>query len=167
MPRSLVLSNGRLFLAVDSAYRIRELTYPHVGQYNHLSGNSIRLGVWVNGAFSWVDDEGWSRSLAYADSALVAECRLTNEALQLEISTEEWISPEVDTYVRHLQIRDLTKSVRDVRLFQTQRLPIAESDIGDCSFFDPILNAMVHFKDCYAFALGSSLPLKHYAAGVT
>ena len=53
MPRDLPLSNGKLLVCFDLEYRIRDVFYPHVGQENHAGGHMFRLGVWVDGAFSW------------------------------------------------------------------------------------------------------------------
>ena len=39
----------------------------------------------MNGVFSWVDGEGWERSLDYEDDILVARIELVNKALGLEI----------------------------------------------------------------------------------
>jgi len=61
MPRDIPVSNGKLLVCFDSAYRIRDLYFPHVGQENHLSGNESLFGIWVNEQFSWIHDD-WKKN---------------------------------------------------------------------------------------------------------
>jgi len=55
MPRDLPLSNGRLLVAFDREYRIRDIFFPHVGKENHAVGHPFRFGLWVDGRFRWMD----------------------------------------------------------------------------------------------------------------
>ena len=57
MPRNLVLGNGNMLVAFDKTHQIRDFYYPHVGQSNHALGHPFRMGVWVDSAFSWLDDD--------------------------------------------------------------------------------------------------------------
>ncbi len=77
MPRDLVLGNGSLLVCLDRNLFVRDLYWPYVGLYNHLSGNAIRFGVWVDGRFSWIDDH-WDRSLGYRPYSLVTDCHLSS-----------------------------------------------------------------------------------------
>jgi GH15 family glucan-1,4-alpha-glucosidase len=52
MPRDLPLGNGKVLVAFDGDYRLRELCYPHVGCENHVRGALCRFGVFVDGAFT-------------------------------------------------------------------------------------------------------------------
>ena len=62
MPRDIPVGNGRLLVCFDQNYCIREIYFPHVGLENHVGGKVCRLGVWVDGQFSWVGPE-WERDL--------------------------------------------------------------------------------------------------------
>jgi hypothetical protein len=88
MPRDLVLGNGSLLVCMDSRLSIRDLYWPYVGLYNHVSGRAIRFGVWVDGQFAWIDDR-WERDLRYRLDCLVTECRLLNERLHLELTVSD------------------------------------------------------------------------------
>ncbi len=70
MPRDIPVGNGRLLVCFDRYYRIRDLYYPHVGQENHVGGKYCRLGVWVDGKFSWIKDD-WQRQLTYVPETMV------------------------------------------------------------------------------------------------
>jgi glucoamylase len=56
MPRDLPVGNGHLLVAFDKEHRIRDFYFPHVGQENHAGREPFRLGVWIDGRFSWVPE---------------------------------------------------------------------------------------------------------------
>ncbi len=53
MLRYLTLSNGRLLVNFDREYRLRDLSWPRVGQENHTEGDPFRFGVHCDDQFSW------------------------------------------------------------------------------------------------------------------
>jgi GH15 family glucan-1,4-alpha-glucosidase len=169
MPRPLVFGNGRILLCLDDRYRIRDLFYPHVGMYNHLSGHFIRMGAWVDGTFSWVEADDWKRTFSYIPGTLTAHSILTNEALALRLECEDAVAPDVNAYVRRMTIHNLSPHDREVRLFFSQDLHIRETDIGDTAFYNPFLDGMVHYKGRFYFLFGGRSAgegLGGYAAGL-
>ena len=64
MPRPLVFGNGRLLVQCDHRGNIRDFAWP-IGIWNHLSGRAVRIGVWAEGGFSWLDSARWERSHRY------------------------------------------------------------------------------------------------------
>ena len=54
MPRDIPVGNGNLLVNFDLDYRIRDIYFPWIGQENHTRGQEFRLGVWSDGAFSWM-----------------------------------------------------------------------------------------------------------------
>ncbi len=75
MPRDIPIGNGRLLLAFDQHYNLRDLYFPHVGQENHIGGELSRFGVWVDGRFSWVGPE-WKIDRRYETDTLVTQVNL-------------------------------------------------------------------------------------------
>ena len=45
MPRDLPLGNGTLHINFDTAYNLRDIYWPHVGQDLHTAGDISHLGV--------------------------------------------------------------------------------------------------------------------------
>ena len=76
MPRKLCVGNGNLLVAFDDDINIRDLYFPFVGMENHVIGHFCKLGIWVNGQFSWIDSS-WEKKLAYKQDTLVTECFFT------------------------------------------------------------------------------------------
>jgi hypothetical protein len=62
-----------------------------VGQENHTEGHPFRFGVWVDGQFRWVSDDGgsaesgWARELAYVEETLVTHVTLRHPGLALRL----------------------------------------------------------------------------------
>ena len=65
MARSLTLGNGSMLVCLDRFGFVRDFYFPYVGLENHVSGNKHRIGIMVNGNFSWLDDGSWKISIGY------------------------------------------------------------------------------------------------------
>src|SRR5438270_13520651 len=88
MPRDLPLSNGKLLVLFDREYRIADLYFPHVGKENHAAGNVFRLGVWVDGAFRWVDGS-WQLKMQFGETPMVTDVTARNADLGVELRCED------------------------------------------------------------------------------
>lgn len=170
MPRDLPVCNGNLLVAFDAHYNLRELYYPHVGQYNHTLGYPSRFGVWVDGQLSWTGDEGWERSLRYEEDTLVTEVRLVNPRLGLALTCHDCVDCSLDIYLRRIEIENLRGGERDVRLFFHHDLNIAGSREGDTAYYDPAHRALIHYKGRHWFLVsgtnGQEWGLSSYAIGI-
>lgn len=151
MPRELPLSNGRMLIAFDAAYQIVDVYYPHVGSENHSVGHRFRVGAWVNGRFSWFDAPGWRRELRYQEDTLVTDVKLSNDALGIEITMQDAIDFVVNALVRKGEVRRISGGDAEVRLFFHNDFHLYGNDIGDTAYYDPQLDALIHYKDLRYF----------------
>src|SRR5579862_4742043 len=169
MPRPLVFSNGAFFIGVDARYAIRDLFYPQVGRWNHLSGHPIRMGAWVDGKFSWVHEDGWAYDFKYKPGSLNGHAILGNKDLGIEIETHEAISHRENWFVRCLEVKNLASKAVEVKLFFSHDLRIMETDIGDTAFYHPEMDGIVHYKGPCYFLFGGcteTAGLDQYATGL-
>lgn len=168
MSRSLVLSNGRLFINFDDSLRIRDIYFPWLGIENHAQGHPFRWGVWVDGAMHWVDGE-WTCAIDYAPGALVGHSTLTHDSLGLEIVVRDAVDFEVDVLCREIRVRDRSGRRRNVRLFLHHDFHISGTDVGDTAHYEPDLRGIIHYKrDRYFLIRGGRAPeyrLDGYATG--
>lgn len=152
MPRPLALASDQLALLIDRRYRVKELfTLPNDG-HNHIVDQAIRLGVFADEKLSWCDYDEWLIDFKF-DPAGVGRTTLHCANLGLVIQAEDSI--QGNTWSRKLEVRNLRPESRTVRLFQTQRLNIAESDIGNTACWRPDLGQVVHYKGGYFFGFGA------------
>ncbi len=165
MPRDIPVGNGSLLVTFDELYRIRDIYFPHVGKENHSEGHPFRFGVWVEGAFSWVSDEGWRRELRYVPETLVTDVRLTHQRLGLEIISHDAVDVHSNVFLRRLVIRNLAAMRREIRLFFHQDFYISESKVGDTAYYDPETFALVHYKGARYFLVNTDALIETFATG--
>ncbi|MFZ5813968.1 MAG: glycoside hydrolase family 15 protein [Bacillota bacterium] len=159
MARPLVIGNGRLLICFDQDLTMRDLYYPHVGQLNHIVGKRNQLGLWVDGKFAWLGDEGWVRDLRYKPGTLVTDSTLSHRQLGIEITVESAVHQREPIFVQRLQISNRLARGRDLRLFATFDVDIDETDVGDTAMWEPTLGAVMHYKRRRCFLIGASGPL--------
>jgi|CXWL01.1.fsa_nt_gi GH15 family glucan-1,4-alpha-glucosidase len=169
MPRSIILSNGKLFFGIDNRLRIRDLCFPGVGGPNHLNGRSIRFGIWVRNEFSWLDSDEWIIAIQQcnfgASGSAIARHRTGLTIIKFEMD----ISPDSPMLAINATVQNLGEENCEVRVFCTEQLCINESDIGDTALFHAPSGAMLHFKANLGFAFygGSNLGgISSYSCGI-
>lgn len=169
MPRPLVYGDGHLLVQCDHRGNIRDFSWP-IGIWNHLSGRAVRVGVWAEGGFSWLDAAGWERSHRYesVDPLIGFE---THESVELGVRLEiaswvERVSPPTGLFRRTFKLVNLRDQAREVRLFVTHDFRLMESDIGDCALWHPVLEGVVHFKGAVSI-LARLEGADQYACGIT
>src|SRR3989442_7963162 len=146
MPRDLALGNGRLLVTFDSTYSLRHVYSPQVGKEDHTIGHPCRVGIWVDGCFSWFSDEGWSRSSRYRADTLVSDVVLEHADLRLRIHATDAVYPTQSILLRSFAVTNLAGHLREVRLFCHHDFHIIESGIGDPAYFEPVNRFLIHHK---------------------
>ncbi len=145
MPRDIPIGNGSLLILYDKSGLVRDLCFPSVGSENHSQGHVFKVGVWVNGAFSWIDEDEWDRSLDYEDDTLVARIDLVNKALGLEIMMRDVVDFHENIYVREIVVKNVSSQPMELRLFFHHDFHIYGSDIGDMVCFKPEEKGLLHY----------------------
>ncbi len=168
MPRDLPIGNGRLLLAFDRHYSLRDLYFPHVGQENHIGGDHSRFGVWVDGQFSWVGPD-WEIDKRYEGESLVTRVQLFHAGLQLRLICRDAVDFHENIYLKEITVMNLLGQPRRVKLFLHLDLSIAGNDVGDTAAFDPETGGMVHYKGARYFLANGMVVggggLSQFAAG--
>ncbi len=151
MPRDLPIGNGSLLINFDRQYQLRDIYYPRVGQENHTAGDPSRFGVWVDGQFAWLDNEGWSRDLRYLPDTLVTNVVLQHAGLQLALTVNDAVDLGRDLLVRRVQVRNEGPS-REIRLFFHYDWHIYGTEVGDTVLYYPPIKSLVAYKGERYFA---------------
>jgi GH15 family glucan-1,4-alpha-glucosidase len=140
------VGNGSLLINFDHQYRIRDLYWPRVGQENHTVGHPFRFGVWVDGQFAWLEDEGWERTLDYGGNTLITEVRLRHTDLGLRLVCRDGVDFHEDLFIRQIDVHDEAGTDREVRLFFGQDFHISGNEVGDTAYYEPERRAVLHYK---------------------
>lgn len=146
MARALTLGNGKFLVCLDEYGFVRDMYYPYVGLENHVGGHKHRIGIMINGQFSWIDDGSWDISIAYKTATMVGYLVCKNEQLQVTVVMEDAVYNETNVFLRQVDIYNHTDQPMDVKLFFHQIFHISESKKRNTAFYDPTHNAVVHYK---------------------
>jgi GH15 family glucan-1,4-alpha-glucosidase len=146
MPRDLAIGNGSLLVNFDTRYTMRDIYFPHVGQENQTAGAPNRFGVWVDGAFAWLDADDWTRDARYEVETLVTRVDCVSERLRLRLVCTDGVDIGRNLYVKRVAVHDTSGRYRRVRLFQHLDLYLWGNADGDTAFFDPDFRALVGYK---------------------
>ncbi len=170
MPRDLPLGNGDFLVTFDASYTLRDVYYPNVGQENHTGGEPCRFGVWADGAFSWISEDGWERRIDYEHETLVGETHLRHAGLGLALHCRDAVDFDRNIYFKEVTVEDELGRDRDVRLFQHFDAHLYGNDVGDSAYYDPRSQAIVHYKGRRYFLLsgtsgGHAFGLSSFAIG--
>lgn len=166
MPRDVPIANGSLLVSFDCQGMLRELHYPFIGQENHTSGEPFRLGVWINGIFSWLN-EGWEVKRDYLKNSLVAKMIFSNDLLQIEM--HDLVDFEQNIYLKKIEMTNLSEEKLEVRFFLAHDFHIYGNDIGDTAVFRPENKGLLHYKNERYFLINifanNKFGIDQFAAG--
>jgi len=169
MPRPLVVGNGKLLINIDDHLQMRDLYYPYVGELNHIGGYYSRFGVWVDGQFSWTNQEDWHITLGYKKDTLVSQVFARNDKLQLELEINHGVHQRENIYLKKIRVKNMANRQRVVKLFLHHDFSLNETSVGDTAVFDPELNVIYHYqKNVYILANGAvdNKGIHQYTTGV-
>lgn len=153
MPRALVLGNGKMTVCLDHFGFVRDFYFPYVGLENHVSGNSHRIGIMVNGTFSWLNDGTWQISLGYKPETMVGYLVCKNHGLNISLVMEDIVYNETDIFMRQVDVYNHTGGPVDIKLFFHQVFQIQENRKRNTAFYDPTHNSVVHYRGRRVFVV--------------
>src|SRR5665213_3788921 len=118
MGRPVVLSNGQLFVGLDESGLVHDFYYPYVGLENLTTARSSqhKIGVWVDGSFSWTDDGSWEIHVDFELDSLISNVTLHSSALSISLHFQDFIDSEYNALIRHITVTNQAEAERDIRL---------------------------------------------------
>jgi GH15 family glucan-1,4-alpha-glucosidase len=148
MGRPVVLSNGQLFVGIDENGQIHDFYYPYVGLENldNARNSPHKIGVWVDGQFSWVYDGTWQVEIDYEEAALISKVRWHSQALNVTIESNDFVDPEYNAIIRRMTVTNHDSRERDVRLFLHQIFQISRAGRADTALYVPDDNYLLDYK---------------------
>lgn len=146
MSRALVLSNGQMMVCLDEFGFVRDFYFPYVGLENHVLGKKHRIGIQVNGTFSWVDDGDWKISISYKPQTMVGLLVCKNDKLQVSLVMEDAVYNEKNIFIRKVDVYNHSDQHAELKLFFGQEFMISENKKRNTAFYDPTHNSIVHYK---------------------
>jgi GH15 family glucan-1,4-alpha-glucosidase len=155
MPRSILISNGKFALALDDKACIRDVYFPYVGLENHAVGHPFRFGVWVDGRFEWINED-WNVVTTYMPETLTSRCKIEKASFDVEMEVNDAVYHSEQIFLRKIKVSNMGGRKHEVRLFFTHDFHIYGYEAGDTAFFEPQINAIVHYKGKRYFLVGGA-----------
>jgi len=156
MARPIVLSNGELHVGINKFGLVHDFYYPYVGLENHAAGQSLRhrVGVWVDGAVSWLDDGSWELQFSYPHESLIGHTVATNKKQGIMLEFDDVVDAEYSAFMRNVHVINMRDTSRDVRIFFHQAFVIGDSYSNtDTAQYLPDANAILHYRGRRAFVV--------------
>ena len=173
MARPVVLGNGELHVGINKFGLVHDFYYPYVGLENHAAGQSLRhhIGVWVDGAVSWLDDGSWEFDFSYPHDALIGHIVAKNHTAGIMLEFDDAVDAEFSAFVRNVHVINMKNSPRDVRMFFHQAFVIGDSHSNtDTAQYLPDADAVLHYRGRRAFIISAyddnNQPFDQYSVGL-
>ncbi len=145
MYRELVVANRQMFVNLDKHLNIRDFYYPHVGLFNHLTGNKNLLAVNIDGKTYFIDDT-WEISFSYKKDTLIGDITTENKNLQIKLKITEVVHKYLPLYIRKITIKNLSEEERNIKIYFYHDFALNETPFGNTALYHPELNGIVHYK---------------------
>jgi GH15 family glucan-1,4-alpha-glucosidase len=148
MGRPVMLGNGSLTVGLNEQGLVHDFYYPYVGLDNLTTSRSVhhKIGVWVDGRFSWVDDTSWDVSVNFEPDALISVIRMKSDNLQVELIFNDFVDNTCNAFCRQIQVSNLSDEHREIRLFMHQVFQISRSGRADTALIEPDENYILDYK---------------------
>ena len=148
MGRPVFLGNGSLTVGLNEHGLVHDFYYPYVGLDNLTTARSMhhKIGVWVDGQFSWVDDGTWQSQVTFADDALINDVQLENGTLGVKLQLHDFVDPAVNAFCRRITVENTADAERTIRLFMHQVFQISRAGRADTALFEPNEHYLLDYK---------------------
>lgn len=148
MGRPVMLGNGSLTVGLNEQGLVHDFYYPYVGLDNLTTSRSVhhKIGIWVDGQFSWVDDGSWDISVNFEADALVSVIRMQSDEHQVELLFNDFVDTECNAFCRQIKVTNQANNQREIRLFMHQVFQISRGGRADTALFEPEENYILDYK---------------------
>jgi len=161
MARAVTLGNGNMLIGLDYKGQVRDFYFPYVGHSNHVSGASgsfvHRIGVYVDEALYWLDDPSWNIVVGSEADTVIGSLHAVNDTIGVSLSSQDAVHNEKNIFIRSFTVQNERKDAREIKVFFSQQFRISESRRGDTGFYDPRVNAVIHYKGHCHFLVNAFL----------
>jgi GH15 family glucan-1,4-alpha-glucosidase len=143
-----MLGNGQLTVGLNESGLVHDFYYPYVGLDNLTTARSVhhKIGVWIDGKFSWVDGETWHVTVDFETDALVSKVSMRNEDLNVELQFSDFVDSEVNAFCRKVRLVNLSDTQRTIRVFMHQVFEISRAGRADTALYVPDDNYILDYK---------------------
>ena len=172
MARPIVLSNGELHVGLNKFGLVHDFYYPYVGFENHAGGSHLRhkVGIFIDGAISWLDNGDWEFRFEYPHTALIGHTRAKNDKLNVILEFDDAVDAETSVFMRNVHVINLGNEAKEIKLYMHQAFAIGDSRSNtDTAQYLPDSDAILHYRGRRAFVIAGQYnkkPFDQYSIGL-
>lgn len=148
MARSVILGNGQLAVGLNESGLVHDFYYPYVGLDNLTTARSAhhKIGVWIDGGFSWIDDGTWDISVDFETDAMISKVRFYSDQLKVELLCSDFVDAYFNAFCRQIAVKNLHDEKRDIRVFMHQVFEISRAGRADTALYVPGDHYILDYK---------------------
>jgi GH15 family glucan-1,4-alpha-glucosidase len=126
-------------VGLDDFATVHDFYYPYVGQENLTTARNLnhKIGVWVDGKFSWLDDGDWQIDIDFESDALISSITAVNDSLQVKLKLRDFVDYHYPVLGRLIEVGNLAPKQREIRLFMHQAFQISRAGRSDTALYVP------------------------------
>jgi len=146
--RPVMLGNGALTVGLGEFGLVHDFYYPYVGLDNLTTARSMRhkIGIWVDGQFSWMDDGSWEIEVDFETEALLSKITARHVSSGVELHFVDFVDSEYNAFCRRITVVNTSDQYKDIRLFTHQVFQISRAGRADTALFVPDENYILDYK---------------------
>lgn len=139
MGRSVMLSNGQMLVGLNKHGLVHDFYYPYVGLENLTTARSTRhmIGIWVDGVFSWLDDNNWEIDADFLADALISNITAEHKELGIKLHFSDFIDTKFNAFCRRITVSNNHEHDREIRIFMHQVFQISNYGRADTVLYTP------------------------------
>lgn len=148
MARSAILSNGTIAVGVDESGLVHDFYFPYVGleNLNNARLSPHKIGVFIEGVFSWIDDPEWETKIVLSDQAMVALSEHTHKKLNITLRMKSFVDVDYNAFMRQVEVVNLHDGAREVKIFFHQVFQISHDGRSDTAMYVPDGHYILDYK---------------------
>lgn len=147
MPRSTVVGNGNLLVTFDNKLLIRDLYFPYVGLEDHTAyGHYHRIGVYTDGAMSWLDNDKWQAEVGYINETLITQNKTVNKEIGISLTFNDFVYPSKNIFIRKIVINNEQNRERHLKIYFNQNFDLYGAKLKDTALYDPDTQGILHYR---------------------
>lgn len=148
MARSAILGNGTVAVGIDDKGLVHDFYFPYIGleNLNNARMTPHLIGVFVEGRFSWINDDSWTSKVVLSDEAMYVTSIHTNESMKIELTMRSYVDTRYNAFIRHIDILNLDDTEKEVRIFFHQAFQISRDGRSDTAMYVPDGHYLLDYK---------------------
>ena len=163
MPKSLMLGNGNILVGFDHVGQVKDFYFPYVGVENQAGEPCVhKIGVWIDDKLYWLDDGSWNIHVDCKKETFASIIYASHKKTNIELEINDVVYNEKNIFVRSVLVQNRSDKKREIKIYFHASFELYSSDQGDTAYYDPVEQAVVHYKGKRVFLTSAYYKGKYF-----